>query len=224
MAFVPCVLRPRYYSGGPSASVPDPLLLPELSKLSFSPFALLPPLAPYKCWPYTLLGPPLLLGPLAGSADPSPSDRPLDVYTPWTEPLRSLPPPLGRRGGRSPAMRDLAPFCVPPAPRLLPPYHPPARKASHRYDPQKYALRLWVRVYFFLSPSPTLLPCIGSEPLPPPGPPHIYPTLAFSPLFRSPKLVTEPLQHSSPHPQHPHQCALRAHNTVCAVSCACPFL
>lgn len=31
----------------------------------------------------------------------------------------------------------------------------------HRHDPQKYALRLWVRVYFFLSPSPTLLPCIG---------------------------------------------------------------
>jgi hypothetical protein len=116
MAFVPCVLRPRYYSGGPSASVPDPLLLPELSKLSFSPFALLPPLAPYKCWPYTLLGPPLLLGPLAGSADPSPLWPPLGrIYAvDGTAPIPS--PPLGRRGGRSPAMRGFGPILCSPRP------------------------------------------------------------------------------------------------------------
>jgi hypothetical protein len=185
MAFVPCVLRPRYYSGGPSASVPDPLLLPELSKLSFSPFALLPPLAPYKCRPYTLLGPPLLLGPLAGSADPSPSDRPLDVYTPWTEPLRSLPPPSGGEGVGAPPCEIWPHSVFPPPPASCRLIIRRLGRHLHRYDPQKYALRLWVRVYFFLSPSPTLLPCIGSEPLPPPGPPHIYPTLAFSPLWQA---------------------------------------
>jgi len=224
MAFVPCVLRPRYYSGGPSASVPDPLLLPELSKLSFSPFALLPPLAPYKCWPYTLLGPPLLLGPLAGSADPSPSDRPLDVYTPWTEPLRSLPPPSGGEGVGAPPCEDLAPFCVPPAPRLLPPYHPPARKASPQIRPAKIRPSALGSCIFFPVPIADASPVYWFGAPPSPGTPSYIPHTSLQPPLSVSQTCHRTPSTLLPHPQHPHQCALRAHNTVCAVSCACPFL
>jgi len=116
MAFVPCVLRPRYYSGGPSASVPDPLLLPELSKLSFSPLPFYPPWLPISVGPIPSWARPFFWGPLPGRPTPPP------LTAPWTYIRRGrnrsdpFPPPREERGSEPRHARIWPHSVFPPPP------------------------------------------------------------------------------------------------------------